>query len=179
MFFASDARQDRSDCSGMKDSWGADFLERYGDNLTSHDASVELLCVMLLALCDQAPIEATHASLRRWLHGLSVQTHTPRHELISACRLIQGFRRRLKVTRPGGQRKQPVQHPPDSDLGPPPPKAKVRRTGVGGVQRAFFSEQLSAGHTMEEAHAELRRIRVEDPERLAKLKEKGNDATAR
>eukprot|EP00959_Pyramimonas_sp_CCMP1952_P370556 7760976-Pyramimonas_sp.AAC.1 len=136
-----------------------------------------MLTVLLLTICDQAPVEATHASLRRWLHGLSVQTHVPRHEFISACRLIQGFRRRLKVTRPGGSRGLFPKKGRESGRAAPP--RKVRKPG--GVQRAFFSEQLSLpgpAKTMGELHAELKRIRTEEPERFADLLEKGQDATA-
>ena len=95
-------------------------------------------------------IEARHASIRRGLVGLSVQTHTALSAHLSAGRLTQEVRRMSKHVRPG--QKPPSLHE-DRNRRPvkeqPQPQKRQRRSSYGGAWRLFIRQETQGKRSSE------------------------------
>lgn len=106
----------------LRDEWSESIFSTYaGDGavgLTSGDCLAELSFVERHMCRETAQIESKHASIRRSLVGLSVQTHCLLFPLVSAFRTTQEFRKLRKKCdrrhRRGGFLERALRHPEDN-----------------------------------------------------------------
>lgn len=78
----------------VMDGFSQDFFRVHSNNLISDDALFTLLTIAHTAVVDIAPVEASHAALRRLLQGKSLQTHLAEIGEIAAQSLFAKFRNR-------------------------------------------------------------------------------------
>ena len=94
------------DCKHMMEPWSRELVVKChceGPRLNDPTAFSIIASVEREIRHQTAQIEARHASIRRRLVGLSVQTHTALFAHLSAGRLTQEVRRMSKHVRPGQQ----------------------------------------------------------------------------
>ena len=92
------------DCKHMMDPWSRELVakcRREGLRLNDPTARSTIASVEREIRRETAQIEARHASIRRELVGLSVQTHTALFAHVSAGRETQEVRRMSEHVRPG------------------------------------------------------------------------------
>ena len=119
-------------CRSAMDDFTTGFLEAYPDELCSEPAMLELAMVLMHARTSTVSLESSNASVRRRLHGASLQVVMPDLHAISAEFALGKLRRRqLERKCPPGHRehrgkvKQRRQN------------RKRKRGGAGGAYRAF------------------------------------------
>lgn len=140
-----------ADCPKMRDTWSEQIIATYGGGgaggLRSAACLAELAHTERRIRRETAQIEAKHASIRRSLVGLSVQTHSLLFPLCSAFRTTQEARLSARRARPKCCVRYCRPAPTDGQVGPFDPKP-VRKTcgnkktrGKAGAWRAFVAEQ--------------------------------------
>ncbi|CAK0794624.1 unnamed protein product, partial [Prorocentrum cordatum] len=131
-----------SDCEDMKDGWSKELIEKYAkteQGLLHPDLIAELTHVAANVQRETCSIESSHASIRRSLAALSVQTHPMHIRRLSALRTCQRFRTRVHRLRSGpGRCAMKGMGAAQVDRKPP---VKKRFLGFGGAWRAFVRQQ--------------------------------------
>ena len=137
------------DCKHMMDPWSRELVAKcHHEGLRLNDPTARSIIASVEREISRetAQIEARHASIRRGLVGLIVQTHTALFAHLSAGRLTQEVRRMSKLVRPG--QKPPSLHK-DRNSRPvkeqPQPQKRQRRSSYGGPWRLH-----SAGNSKKE-----------------------------
>ena len=160
-------------CMSARDEYTAGFLETYKDDLGSQPALLELAMILLQARTSTVSLESSNASLRRRLHGASLQVHMPDLHSISAEFALGKLRRRqIENKFPPGHREHRGNRKTKRSEGQQ--KRKRRSSGGGGMQRAFLHSK--GQNISKELAAEYRAL---TPEAKAALLPQARISTAR
>ena len=117
-------------------------LAKYHGRLTSSEALHDLSTIALASALDTASIEATHATLRRALTGMSVQTHTMALLDVSSCEVLRHFRKLGKFLKGFfGECNIDLESTSGSGAVEIDQAVNVQAGGGGGAWRAFISEK--------------------------------------
>ena len=173
------------DCKHMMDPWSRQLVAKCqddGQRLTDPATLAIIAAVERGIRRETAQIEARHASIRRGLVGMSVQTHAVLFPHLSAGRLTQEVRRMSKQARPG-HKPPPKQKEPTSRRAAeqPQPQQPQRRPSSGGAWRAFIRQETvgkvgSEVQTLSELGQRYRELSEED--RL-EMQRQGREGTRR
>ena len=168
----------------LLDEWSYSLVSLYTaegeDGLLGPSCRAELLLAESELKRETAPIESKHASIRRSLVGLSVQTHAALFPRVSAAKVTQELRKLSKMVRP---RSSDAQAPGGCDepapTGGPQVPGPERRAGMGGTWRAFVREH-TFGKTGRQDLGHLAALyRDLSPEAKARLRREANAAAVR
>ena len=129
-------------CVGVLGAFVVNFLESFGEDLTSGDAKCYLEASVVFIKHDIAQIEATHASIRRVLLARSHNTHPMRMQNLSREWVLQRSRR-LAFRMRGGIFGQSSKKSNTNDAQrEPETRGTKRKRGGGGAARQSVSDQL-------------------------------------
>ena len=120
-----------------RDPFSDSFLKEHAANLTDAKAMAILTFMALLMKKEIVQIEAMHASVRRWLIGRSVHTHTLNFKDLGELWALQ----RARKSRANWPFKKHTAEDKPAVVATRRAKRK-RGCGGGGGMRAYFSQQL-------------------------------------